>query len=444
MSTTPSVPRASVRDTLGAAADVLLPLVARGVIARRPNVVALADRFDADRRAVGRMQRLRARYGPGPLLLRLPVRDVALILDAEHVHEVLHGTPEPFATANREKRAALSHFQPHGVLISDTAGRAVRRPYNEEVLGHGTPIHPLADALTAKVREEADELVEAALSTGTLDWDAFITAWWRAVRRCLFGDAARDDHALTDLLTELRHDANWSFLKPKRRRLRDRFERQLLGHLRRAEPGSLAGLMADLPTSAATVPHQQVPQWMFAFDPAGMASLRALALLAAHPAEAQRVLAEVEAAGLAAAVDLPLLRAAVLESLRLWPTTPAILRDTTAATTLGNGTLPSGAGVVIFAPLFHRDDETLPYADRFEPDLWLEDRGAADWPLVPFSGGPGMCPGRNLVLLTTSTFLAVLLSRLDVRLDPPDRLDPARALPGTLSPYGLRFSATAR
>lgn len=35
-----TVPRASLADTLGVAAEVLIPLVARGVIARRPAVVA--------------------------------------------------------------------------------------------------------------------------------------------------------------------------------------------------------------------------------------------------------------------------------------------------------------------------------------------------------------------------------------------------------------------
>jgi hypothetical protein len=437
-----SLPGASARETLGVTADVLLPLVGRGVIARRPKVVGVADRLDADRRAVRRMQRLRDRHGPGPLVLRTPVRTVALILSADDVQRVLDGSPEPFATATTEKRAALSHFQPHGVLVSDASERVERRPFNEDVLGHHDPMHAMAPQLSAKVREEAEELVAEASRTGALTWEGFITAWWRAVRRVVLGDAARDDHALTDMLTRLRHDANWSYLKPKRTHLRDRFERQLLGHLRRAEPGSLAELIAQMPAGPSVVPHQQVPQWLFAFDPAGMSAIRALALLAAHPDEARRIHEELAGRDLDEPQDLPLLRASVLESLRLWPTTPAVLRDTTEPTSWSTGTLEAGAGVVIFAPLFHRDDQTLPYADRFAPDVWLEDRSAKDWPLIPFSGGPAMCPGRNLVLLTTSTFLATLLSKLDLQLDPPDWLGSSGELPATLSPYHLRFAAS--
>ena len=71
---------ASVPDTLRAVVGVLLPLVARGVIVRRQRVVALLERLDADRRLVGTLQRLRARYGPRPLLLRLPARRIVLVL----------------------------------------------------------------------------------------------------------------------------------------------------------------------------------------------------------------------------------------------------------------------------------------------------------------------------------------------------------------------------
>lgn len=438
------LPRASVRDTLGVVAGVLVPLVARGVIARRPRVVGMLDRLDADRFAVRRMQRLRARCGPGPVVLRLPGRTMALVLSPEHVHRVLDGSPGTFATANLEKRAALSHFQPHGVLISDASERSHRRPFNEAVLDEHEPMHGMAEQFTAKVRDEAAELRAQMRRTGVLTWDDFVIAWWRVVRRIVLGDAARDDHALTDMLTGLRRDANWSYLKPKRDDLRERFLRQLRGHLDRAEPGSLAHLVASLPATGATAPEQQVPQWLFAYDPAGMATFRALALLAAHPGQLGRVREEMAGRELSVAQDLPLLRASVLESLRLWPTTPAVLRDTTKESVWESGRLPAGAGVMIFAPLFHRDDQTLEYANRFAPDVWLKDRGTDDWPLIPFSGGPAMCPGRNLVLLTTSTMLAQLLAEHDFELDPPGRLDPGNPLPGTLSPYHLRFATTGR
>jgi cytochrome P450 len=426
-----SLPRVSARDTAGVMADVVMPLFARGVIVRRPRVVGMLDRADADRRAVRRMQRLRARYGDGPVLLRTPLREVALVLSPGDVRRVLDETPEPFATANREKRAALAHFQPHGVLISHGPERAERRRFNEEVLDTNRPVHSCAEEFTAKIDAEAEAMLAEAGREGALDWDVFARGWWRIVRRLALGDGAREDHELTDMLTSLRGDANWAYFKPQRRRLRERFLERLGRYVERAEPGSLARLVATTPSNAATYPVEQMPQWLFAFDAAGMATFRALALLAAHRDVAARVQHEPE-----------LLRACVLESIRLWPTTPAVLRDTTAPTDWRDGaTLSAGAAVVVFAPFFHRDDQRLPYADSFSPQLWADGRPGVDWPLIPFSAGPGECPGRNLVLFSAST----LLARITANGAPPQtgggELDPERPLPATLSPFRLRFAA---
>src|SRR4051812_77432 len=443
MTPTP-VPRASAADTAGALMDVLGPLVARGVIVRRPPVVGLFDRMDADRRAVRRMQRLRARYGEGPLLLAVPGRDIALVLDPAHVRRILAESPEPFATANREKVAALSHFQPHGVLISHGDERADRRRFNEDVLDYGRPVHRLAESLVAKLGEEADELLAQVTRSGRLTWDDYAIAWWRMVRRVTLGDRAREDHELTDMLRRLRGDANWAFAKPKRNSLRNAFLERLQRHLDRAEPGSLAELVASVPSTERTRPTEQVPQWLFAFDAAGMAGYRALALLDAHRQQIDRARGEIADRDLAAPQDLPFLRSCVLESVRLWPTTPGILRDTTSETTWPTGTLPRGAGVVIFVPFFHRDDERLPYADSFAPELWQDGRAGEDWPLVPFSAGPGECPGRDIVLLLTSSLIAHLLAAAELRQSEPRPLRADGPLPGTLSPFRLEFDASPR
>jgi cytochrome P450 len=433
-----SLPQATIGETLAVIAEVLLPNIAKGVIIRRPKVVALAERLNLDKRAVRRVQQLRNRYGSGPLLLRIPVRSQAILLDPEHVHRVLNESPEPFATASSEKRAALSHFQPEGVLISHGPARAERRRFNEAVLDTSHPMHRLAERFVAVVAEEAELLRSVTRHRGELSWDDFAISWFRVVRRVVFGDGARDDHELTELLKKLRAAANWAFLHPKRRAVRQAFYTRLHAHLARAEAGSLAAIMAGTPSTKLTAPDQQVPQWLFAFDPAGMATFRTLALLAAHPEHQQRARDEIRRT--AGQPDRPFLRACILDALRLWPTTPMILRQTTQETTWNTGVMPAQTGVLIFAVFLHRDDERLPYADSFAPDLWLRQRSDADWPLVPFSGGPAMCPGRNLVLLVGSAMLAELIGDHHVALKPPTRLDAQRPMPGTLNNYDLRFT----
>jgi cytochrome P450 len=431
------LPRPSLTDTLGILVGILGPSIAKGPIRRRPKMVALAERWDLDRRSVERMQRLRRKYGTGPLLIG-PVagRRFALILAPEHVRRALDQTPEPFATATREKHAALAHFQPDGVLISHGPARADRRRFVEQVLETDRPVHHLATAFLPIVQEEAEVLRRRFREQRGLAWGEFEAAWMRVVRRVVFGNAARDDHEVTDLVARLRSDGNWAYLRAIRQGVRRRFFDRLNAHLARAEPGSLASVMASVPVTDMTSPDQQVPQWLFAFDPAGMTTFRALALLATHPAHASRARQEIQQGDRS---ELPYLRACVLESLRLWPTTPLVLRESTEDTVWEHGRLPRGTGVIIFAPYFHRDGDRLPFADRFSPEVWLENPRAEDWPLIPFSAGPARCPGRDLVLMLTSAMLAGLLEDLEWRLVPPPVLDPGRPLPGTLDNYTLRF-----
>jgi len=441
------LPTAGVLDTLALAVDVLAPTFAKGVIVRRPAVVALAERLELDRRAIGRMQKLRNKYGSGPLMLPLPIRKQAVILAPEHARRVLDESPEPFSSASSEKRAALSHFEPQGSLISQCPQRTARRRFSEDVLEHERAVHHMVDRFLPMVDDEAGRLLAKARGQGELDWEIFNAGWTRMVRRVVFGDGAADDQEISDLIISLRKAANWAFMHPKKPGMRTRLLERIQSYLDRAEPGSLAAVAASVPKSADTKANHQVPQWLFAFDAAGMATFRALALLAAHPDQAARARDELRAHPGIERQYLPFLRSTVLESLRLWPTTPAILRQSTRETRWDQGTMPAGTGVLLFTPFFHRDDQRMACADRFTPELWLKDDKVRDvqdrdWPLVPFSSGPVMCPARNLVLMLTSVMLGALIDEGEgVRtLNPSQqgRLNPAR-LPGTLDNYSLRF-----
>ncbi|MAL98192.1 MAG: cytochrome P450 [Alteromonadaceae bacterium] len=437
--TASSLPKATLAETITIATQVFGPLFAEGVIIRRPAVLRLADKLDLNRRGVDRIQELRNKYGDGPLLLPLPGRPQAVILKPEHVKRVLDETPEPFAAVTAEKHAALVHFQPRGVLISHGAARARRREFNEQVLGSDKPVHGLAARFVAVVAEEADGLLAELAGSQVLTWERFAPVWFRVVRRVVLGDGAREDEALTEQVNQLREAANWAFLHPRRKALREQLHQWLSEYLDRAEPGSLAAVIGATPTDEDTAPTDQVAHWLFAFDPAGMTTFRALALLAAHPEEAEKARAEYRKSEGTARQYLPYIRACILESLRLWPTTPVVLRETTAETQWANGLMPAHTSVVIFSGYFHRDEQRLPQANQFFPELWEADRPGENWPLIPFSSGPGVCPARHLVLLVTSTMLGALSSGHQVELDPPSQLDPREPLPGTLSHFSLRF-----
>src|SRR5699024_286832 len=106
-----------------------------------------------------------------------------LLLGADDVHRVLEGTPAPFSPASLEKRGALNHFEPAGSLVSSAQHRRARRPLNDQALESSRPVHSHAEAMTDAIRREVAALLGHADFTGTLEWDAFATAWWRIVRQ---------------------------------------------------------------------------------------------------------------------------------------------------------------------------------------------------------------------------------------------------------------------
>jgi hypothetical protein len=94
------VSRASRLDTLRVMLVPFAATVATGVIVRRPWAVRLAARVNADRHGVRQLQRMRERYGPGLLRLRVPFRPMAVALSDDAVREALTGTPVPYTAAN--------------------------------------------------------------------------------------------------------------------------------------------------------------------------------------------------------------------------------------------------------------------------------------------------------------------------------------------------------
>jgi hypothetical protein len=420
----------SVVDTGRLVGKVFLPTVALGAIKRRPVVMAATARWDLVGRAINELDRLRDRYGEGPLTISLLGHPVAVIINPEQVSRILAAAPDPFTPASSEKVAALRHFQPHGVLISTGAERAERRRVNELALLPDQPEHPHHETMTAIIDREATELLADIDSTGTLDWDRFNETWWRIVRQVVLGRTARDDHELTDLLGTLRRSANWAFAAPVHRGKRARFGKAIGRYFERAEPGSLAGYLAHIPASEGVDPAGQIPHWLFAFDAAGMTAMRALAVLATHPEHADL-----------AARDADYLRACVLDTVRLWPTTPALLRQSTTSTTVGGRDFPAGTTFLMYTPFLHRDRSRLSTADRLDPRGWLE--GHSRPGLVPFSAGPARCPGQNVVLHTTSALLARLLATPGLALAEPHTLNPDR-LPAALNNFALRFTARTR
>jgi hypothetical protein len=423
------LPFASAVDSARILTEVLGPVVAQGPILRRPGIGTLAERLRVDDRALRCVRTLRRKYGDGPVLVHIPGRTLALVLAGDDVHRLLAQTPDPFAAATGDKVGALSHFQPHAVLTTRSELRPPRRELNEQALDTHSPVHHHGHRFVAVLRQELDDL------HATVGWEDFRAVWSRAVRRIVLGDAARDDEELTQQLDRLRADANWAQFGRNHDEVRERFRTGIAQYVGKGEAGSLVEGLDHYPD--ALDPAGQVPHWLFAFDAAGIALWRLLAVLGTHPSELDAIVAEArhpEASPLLAGAG-----AAVQESVRLWPTTLVVLRQSSEPTVWRDRIAPAGTEFAIVSSVFHRDDEQLDFANRFEPSVWLDGSADGPWPIIGFSEGPAACPGRNLVLLTASAAVSHLATQYDLDVDPTTRRRLSGPMPRTFNHAAIRI-----
>lgn len=101
---------ASLLDTVRVGVQVVAPILATGVIKRRPKGMALADRLQLDRPAIRLLRRLRRKYGAVPPRLRVPGRSVTVLLSRDDVGELLGRTPDPFSPVTKENKVRATPF----------------------------------------------------------------------------------------------------------------------------------------------------------------------------------------------------------------------------------------------------------------------------------------------------------------------------------------------
>jgi hypothetical protein len=152
-------------------------------------------------------------------------------------------------------------------------------------------------------------------------------------------------------------------------------------------------------------------------DPTATALSWTLDLLARHPAEADKLAAELHAD------RTEYLTAVVKESLRFRPVIPEIGRTLSRPVQLGRWLLPAGVTAVADVYLLHHDPDSYPEPERFRPERFLE--GAPD-PLtfLPFGSGMRRCLGAALAMLEIEQVVATVVRKFELQ---PGHSDPEPA-----------------
>jgi cytochrome P450 len=329
-------------------------------------------------------------------------------------------------------------FQPNAVTISRGEDWRERRRFNEAVLHFSRTPHPYAEQILRIVQQEI------ALATGPaarLRWDDFDRLFANITRQVIFGRSARNDSGLTVLLRRMMRESNRA-IKPRKSRYFEPFYRRIRHYLQAAEPGSLAELSRLVPSSEQTRVENQIPHWIFAmWETLSANTVRALAVILTHPEAEECVRQEMAGSDLSTPEGiqrLEYLEACLQEAMRLWPTTPLLVRETVAEDSLGGAKIPPMTQVLIWNSFNHRDGERYPLADTFSPRAWAN--GSPNPLFNHLSSGPQVCAGTDLLLFIARAVIATMLSTRSYRLVKP-ALDPNRPMPHAYNYFEVEFAS---
>ncbi|XP_078407445.1 sterol 26-hydroxylase, mitochondrial-like [Cetorhinus maximus] len=118
---------------------------------------------------------------------------------------------------------------------------------------------------------------------------------------------------------------------------------------------------------------------------------------------------------------MPLLRAIIKETLRMYPVIPSGFRTLDRDIVLGGYNIPRGTPLVLCHYAMSHNEQDFPSPLTFQPHRWI--RGAErlkhhPFSSIPFGHGVRGCPGRRIAELEVQLTLARLLKEFQLKLDP--------------------------
>jgi len=159
------------------------------------------------------------------------------------------------------------------------------------------------------------------------------------------------------------------------------------------------------------------------YSPNGMALYWTIFLLSHHPEFFKKVLTELEQVlggekPMPEQLDqLPLLEAALKETMRLIPAGIWTARYAMESFQLGPYQLQKGTWVMMSAYVTHRIPEVFPEPYKFLPERWLTIHPSA-YEFMSFSAGPRYCIGQSLAMMQLKIALSIILQRYSFTLEP--------------------------
>ena len=110
-----------------------------------------------------------------------------------------------------------------------------------------------------------------------------------------------------------------------------------------------------------------------------------------------------------------------METLRMYPVIPALMRYVINSFDFGGYVVPAGSNVIVGSTVAHHVPHCFPNPERFDIDRFLPERAEHSQPgaFAPFGLGVHRCLGMNFAEVQVVVALLTIARHFEIRLDPP-------------------------
>ncbi|PXX60962.1 cytochrome P450 [Nocardia tenerifensis] len=337
-----------------------------------------------------------------------PALREGLIISEGEVHRAQRAMVAPLFTARRVPKyvdVMVARMQKH-VRTWQAAGEL------DLLAGVQAMMHDVvAGLLIDEPLEDHLDVVDAA--TRIFDWEM------RAMSRPIVAPLNIPTKRNRDFIRDLALVRDWAArMIDARRRHPDRHDDIVSAMLAQRDRDGA-------PMSEERLVDEVLNLWAAAHETSADAMFWTAYALSRHPGIAERAGAEVDrvlGGATPTAEDLaqlPYCLQVFKESMRLYPPSPAFLREAACETRIGDYAIAENTIVFIAPYVMHRSALQYPDPERFDPDRFAQeaDRSWERLSYLPFGAGEHVCIGSALALLEGQIFTALLLGGGTLRID---------------------------
>ncbi|MFD6161418.1 cytochrome P450 [Nocardia sp. NPDC060256] len=337
-----------------------------------------------------------------------PALREGLIISEGEVHRTQRAMVAPLFTARRvPKYVAVMATRMHAHLRKWQAAGEVDLLAGVQEMMHDV----VAGLLIDEPLDAHREVVEAA--TRIFDWEM------RAMSRPIVAPLNIPTKRNRDFIQDLALVRDWAARAiDVRRRNPERHDDIVSAMLAQRDRDGA-------PMSQDRLVDEVINLWAAAHETSADAMFWTAYALSRHPGIAERAAAEVDRVlgdATPTAEDLgqlPYCLQVFKESMRLYPPSPAFLREAACATRIGDYAIAEGTIVFVAPYVMHRSARQFPDPEKFDPDRFAQeaDRSWERLSYLPFGAGEHVCIGSALALLEGQIFTALLLAGGTLRID---------------------------